>query len=195
VTGLVARFLVVELPPGTDVWGMQFRPGWAEPVLGVNPLVLPARLEPAGRLGRRLLSVVESLGRPLPPSAVGGTFHDAVAGLAADLAGPPPGGLVTDALRLLDATRGTIRMRQLGRELGASERSLHRYLSRAVGLPPKTYARIIRFRHAVEWLSRPGAVPPGGLSGAALALGFADQAHLTNEFRVLSGRTPAAILG
>ncbi len=56
-----------------------------------------------------------------------------------------------------------------------------------IGVTPKTYARIHRFRHAATRL-RDGQSP----IDVALEAGYYDQPHLNAEFRELSGLTPAA---
>jgi transcriptional regulator GlxA family with amidase domain len=73
-------------------------------------------------------------------------------------------------------------------ELG--ERQLRRAFGAAVGYGPKTYARVMRFRAAL------GLVRAGEpLAGAALAAGYADQAHMTREMAALAGRPPGALVG
>ncbi|HEY0778783.1 MAG TPA: helix-turn-helix domain-containing protein [Gemmatirosa sp.] len=56
-----------------------------------------------------------------------------------------------------------------------------------VGMGPKRYARVLRFRRALA-LVRSGH----GLSAAALAAGYYDQAHLHACFREFAGMTPGA---
>jgi len=74
----------------------------------------------------------------------------------------------------------------------ASGLSSQRFIARfrdAVGLTPKRYARVLRFHALVQRL---GAGQAGALSELALDAGYADQSHLTNEFRRLAGLTPRA---
>lgn len=68
---------------------------------------------------------------------------------------------------------------------GVSPRSLHRRCTVALGYGPKTLDRILRFRRAVRLIGRQVR-----LAEAAVRAGYADQAHLTNEFRRLAGVTP-----
>jgi len=65
---------------------------------------------------------------------------------------------------------------------GMSPRTLQRWFARHVGLPPRTWLRLIRFQSAFEAL--PGEA---SLAGHAAAQGFADQAHMAREFRALAG--------
>jgi AraC-like DNA-binding protein len=79
-------------------------------------------------------------------------------------------------------------LRTLAAELGATERSLHRRCTAAVGYGPKTLDRVLRFRRARRLAGRSGAVD---LADLAVAAGYADQAHMTRECRRLSGLTPS----
>lgn len=84
---------------------------------------------------------------------------------------------------------GNARIGTLAEELNLSARQLERQFARQVGVNAKTLARLIRFEeiHNRLWW-HPGA----SLAALAYDLGFADQAHLTREFRALSHMTPRA---
>lgn len=53
------------------------------------------------------------------------------------------------------------------------------------GLSPKRHAALLRFNRLLA-----DDLPPGGWAEAALATGYADQAHLVREFRRFAGFTP-----
>jgi AraC-like DNA-binding protein len=74
--------------------------------------------------------------------------------------------------------------------VGLGERHLRRRFAAAVGYGPKTFARVARFRAALT-LVRAGEP----LASAALAAGYADQAHMTREMVALAGRSPGALTG
>lgn len=67
-------------------------------------------------------------------------------------------------------------------DLGLSERQLHRRSVTAFGYAPKILQRIVRFQRALR-LARAG-VP---LAEVAAESGYADQAHLSNDVKRLSG--------
>ncbi|MFF0773438.1 DUF6597 domain-containing transcriptional factor [Nonomuraea wenchangensis] len=71
---------------------------------------------------------------------------------------------------------------EVARDLGLSERQLHRRSLTAFGYAPKTLQRIVRFQRALS-LARAG-VP---LATVAAEAGYADQAHLSREVKRLSG--------
>jgi AraC-like DNA-binding protein len=87
-------------------------------------------------------------------------------------------------------TSGSVR--DVAFELGLSERHLRRVFGETVGVSPKTFARLARFRRALR-AARTGAHP--GWATIATAAGYYDQAHLISEFRAIAGTTPQGLLG
>lgn len=81
------------------------------------------------------------------------------------------------------------RVSDVAAQLGASQRRFSRTFTDEVGLTPKQYTRLARFRRAIAHI-RAGAHPD--LTEVALSCGFYDQAHLTHEFRTFAGITPSA---
>jgi AraC-like DNA-binding protein len=78
-------------------------------------------------------------------------------------------------------------VRDVAREAGLSHRRLLTIFTATVGLSPKVFCRILRFRRLHELAQQTGRIDWAQL---ALACGFFDQSHLANEFRKLSGVTP-----
>ncbi|HEY8581942.1 MAG TPA: helix-turn-helix transcriptional regulator [Capillimicrobium sp.] len=106
------------------------------------------------------------------------------------LEAPPPRHDVQRAWQRLQATDGALPVEALARELRCSRRHLARRFAEDVGLGPKAFARVLRFRRAAALLRDPGGPP---IVDVALRCGYADQAHLTRETRELSGVTPGAL--
>lgn len=79
-------------------------------------------------------------------------------------------------------------MSLVSRLAGISPRHLGRLDRDWVGLSPGHLLRLRRFQRALRRLSLQPAVP---LARIAFETGFADQAHLTREFRRYSGMTPS----
>ncbi|WP_017625381.1 helix-turn-helix domain-containing protein [Nocardiopsis chromatogenes] len=90
------------------------------------------------------------------------------------------------AWRLLGA-EGAVRVQQVADSVGWSRRHLAQRMGAEVGVSPKQAARLARFERSTRALR---ARPPG-LASVAAECGFADQAHMTNEWRELAGCTPA----
>jgi AraC-like DNA-binding protein len=102
---------------------------------------------------------------------------------------PPP--LYAAWSRLMD-TRGRVEIEALARELGYSRRHLSARFGEEFGLPPKTYARVLRFEHAAERLSHDTGVR---FAEIAQDCGYYDQAHLNRDFREFAGTTPGDYVG
>ena len=94
---------------------------------------------------------------------------------------------VMRALELTERAYGKVRIRDLADEIGVSERTLQRRITERIGLTPKQLARVLRVRHTAKLVHR---TPEANWAELALACGFYDQAHLTNEMVALTGHTP-----
>jgi AraC-like DNA-binding protein len=95
---------------------------------------------------------------------------------------------VRRAQEFLDANVDTrISLQDLADVTGLPPSRLLRAFARAVGMSPHAYQRQVRLRHATA-LIRAGTA----ISDAALAAGFADQAHFTRLFRRTMGLPPGA---
>jgi AraC-like DNA-binding protein len=105
-----------------------------------------------------------------------------------DAAEPPPPD-VEWAWRRVRSTRGQIRIEALAAELGCSRKHLAARFREHVGLPPKLFARVLRFSHAVEVLM---SSPNATVADVAAACGYYDQAHMDRDFREFAGTTPSA---
>jgi AraC-like DNA-binding protein len=98
---------------------------------------------------------------------------------------PPPPSLAW-ALQRLHATKGAIEIGALTAELGCSRRYLIGIFNDHVGLPPKLFARILRFQHALELADARAA----GWAEIAQHCGYYDQAHMVRDFQQFTGNTP-----
>ena len=90
---------------------------------------------------------------------------------------------LNQAGRVILASGGRVRVEDLAYRVGWSRRKLERQFARHVGLSPKALCRVARLQ---ELVTRLGTQP---LAHLALDLGFADQAHLSRDFRSLAGQT------
>lgn len=97
---------------------------------------------------------------------------------------------LTWSLQRIASTAGNASIGGLAAELGWSHRRLIARYRDAVGLPPKTVARIVRFESLTARLTHPGHI---GWAQLAADCGFFDQAHLSREVRELTGQTPTEL--
>jgi AraC-like DNA-binding protein len=93
---------------------------------------------------------------------------------------------VTWAWGQLAQAKGSISIEGLARDMGWSRRHFSERFRAALGVAPKTAARIFRFESACRLIKdeRPS------LADAAVACGYHDQAHMTREWNALAGCTP-----
>jgi AraC-like DNA-binding protein len=177
--------------PGSVIAGVRFRPGAGGAALGL-PLsaLLDQQLDPddlrIGLPGGRGASLVTQVhGGLAPEEAVRRLVR-----LAGEMVtGAPPDLLVAAAA--LQLGRPGARVGLVARQLGISERQLHRRCVAAVGYGPVLLRRVLRFRRVVSRIDAGGALDD--LAGLAAEAGYADQAHLTRESRDLAGLPPAAL--
>lgn len=106
-----------------------------------------------------------------------------------DPAAVPPE--LREAWRLTTSAAGRLPVREVARRVGWSDRYLLRRFRAETGLAPKEAARVVRFDRARRALAaRVGGSGAPDLAALAAAAGFADQAHLTREWRAFSGLPP-----
>ncbi|MFB9206400.1 helix-turn-helix domain-containing protein [Nonomuraea spiralis] len=90
----------------------------------------------------------------------------------------------------LAALSRTARVEEAARLLGCSRRHLSNTVRGEYGVTPKEYQRLVRFEAARGRLVAAARGGVAGLAEVAAASGFADQAHLTREWRAMAGCTP-----
>jgi len=105
--------------------------------------------------------------------------------------GAPDRAVQAAVVRLNDPTQ---RVEYLANDLGLSERQLRRRFLAAVGYGPKTLQRVLRLRRFLSSSRAEVDAAPVSLAGVAFEAGYADQAHLARECRVLTGLAPSELI-
>ncbi|CAM3358445.1 MULTISPECIES: AraC family transcriptional regulator [Streptomyces] len=90
---------------------------------------------------------------------------------------------------MLAALARTSRVHEAAELVGCSRRHLSGRLRTELGVTPKEYQRLVRFEAARSRLAALGTTQ-AGLADVAAAAGFADQAHLSREWRAMAGCAP-----
>jgi AraC-like DNA-binding protein len=98
---------------------------------------------------------------------------------------------VAHALRMLDDAPQVQRIGAVAAHCRLSPRRFGQLFREQVGMSPKRYARVQRFRRLVAQVHRNRAVDWAGLAADG---GFHDQSHLVHEFHAFAGLTPTAYL-
>ena len=95
---------------------------------------------------------------------------------------------VIAACRMLGANP-QIEVGDVARRFDWNARMIHRQFIAACGYGPKHFQRIMRVQGALRAAQ---STLVAGLGELAIAAGYADQAHMTRDFREITGFTPAA---
>lgn len=202
--GQLTRPLLLGLGRDNDNFGIRLRPA------GATRLGLPPQRELANqRIGlrdvlpgplRNVFLALEHHGRPLHFAArvrlACVALRAALARGAEQRASAVPALIVADLAGRIDADDGRTRVRELSRVAGWSERHLQREFARVIGVTPKMYGRIVRFRAACRAMRAQvddGATGPRWTAAAASS-GYFDQPHLVHDFRQFAGLTPTEFL-
>ncbi|MBU1248837.1 MAG: helix-turn-helix domain-containing protein [Proteobacteria bacterium] len=102
-----------------------------------------------------------------------------------------PDALTRHAVELLAMDHGQATVSRTSERMGISRRTLERAFGRHVGIPPKQLARIIRLRQAISLLRSNSSL---SMARIAQDSGYADQAHFTREFKLMTEVTPSQFL-
>jgi AraC-like DNA-binding protein len=177
VVGTMSTALLTPRAGRVAMFGIRFRPGAAFPFLGL-PLreITDQRVALDVLWGARAEALIDAVirghvERALVPPRV--AREDEV---------------VPRAVSLFRQARGGVAVRDVAAALGLGARRLNRAFDRCVGLSPKGFARVMRFREVYLGIQRGAALPWTRVAGDA---GYADQPHLIREFQALAGLTPA----
>ncbi|MGV7210871.1 DUF6597 domain-containing transcriptional factor [Oxalobacteraceae bacterium A2-2] len=215
--GMMSRAIQVASGAPVRIVAVRFRPGAAGPFLGLPLHVLSdqrAGMEDvwgrsqAERLGdalwardqddRARLDLVEAaLLAHLRPGGGGPGYGPGARFDAGRDTGTDPGAalggavLVARALAAIDSSGGRLPVERLADSLGASRQHIAAQFRTHVGLTPKLYARIVRFRRAADALK---AAQAPDWAALALECGYYDQSHLIHDFQEFSGSSPADFL-
>ncbi|HZF68131.1 MAG TPA: AraC family transcriptional regulator [Gemmatirosa sp.] len=170
--------------------GVRLRPEAARRVLDVAAHALVDGSVPLAELWPDAEGLLAALHRVHDLAAARAQVAAALVPRLAPLAPPAD---VAHAVHAIEASRGRVRVDEVSRALGRSRQHLARRFAQHVGVTPKMLARIARLRAlgaALDVLERQGARVRW--SALAHVHGYADQPHLADEVRALTGLTPTA---
>lgn len=189
VHGVVPAVFEIELPAHGRVTGLAFRPGGLAALLTQDAAMITGRVVPATELfGADLQELADAVfAEPDEASRrerVSQWLTDRIlAGVSLD----PAYKVVRRACALVDRGEYT-RVDDLANTLHLSTRTLQRDFPRLVGVPPLWVIRRRRLQRVAERLD---AGEGGDLTEVAAELGYADQAHLSRDFRAVLGQPPS----
>jgi AraC-like DNA-binding protein len=183
VYGTTTRPVEVALERGAHYLGVRFKPGQCRHFLTASAHELTDAREAAEGL---LLPDVEGLGSVVSSDRVFAcldeTFERHIA------CSHPAPSRIDQVIALIAGCHGDTRLEEAAKCFGQSRRHLERVFLTTVGVKPKFFAQVARFRRASALVHRAGAP----LADIAAACGYADQSHMTREFARFAGMTPLA---
>ena len=172
---------------GPFVIGVRFQPGIGPRFLGAPANELRDQRVDLNWLWTDADAIADELAACSTLRQAAAVLEDRVLRRVPNVKEPDP--VVVAAVGLWRAGSAPADIAGLAEWAGISERQLHRRFVQAVGYGPKLLQRVLRFQAFLAVCSSPVV----GLAELAFRAGYADQAHLSRETRILSGRTPAEL--
>ena len=171
-----------------EVMGAVFKPGGASPLLGVPLAELHDRRVPLLELWGP--SAAELLERPLATASPIAKLEALEQALAARLRHVRHGShpVAASAAARIAQRPEQCRIAELSETFRLSVRRLEQVFRVEIGLTPKAYQRLHRFRQALARIDRAADI---GWAAFALERGYYDQSHFIGDFRTHSGLTPS----
>lgn len=91
------------------------------------------------------------------------------------------------AVDLISLAKGQLSLAGVASDVCLCQRHFERKFKSAIGVSPKMFAKIFRFKHAFQLMQQ---YPHKDLLTIAIECGYYDRTHLIRDFKSLSGDTP-----
>jgi methylphosphotriester-DNA--protein-cysteine methyltransferase len=190
LAGPKLRAQVFDLVPGRELAAIKIKPEWVGPLLGIDALAVENQVVD-------LFTVAPAVANRLQDALAQTRSAEAalrvlmLAMLAAHRASRmPPSTLASVALDAVRRGSGRVSCERLASKLGLSDRHFRRQVRDSTGVPPKTYARLLRFVDAMWTADRSG---DPAWADIALSAGYFDQSHFIRDCVTLAGTSPRAL--
>lgn len=188
VVGPLSRAVRMKYGLRVHTFGIRFHPARGAAFLGQTAPALTDKLLPLAQACPALERTLSHL------LAKNGDLETAAGRLALDgvllqhlPAALPADREVVTLVDRLSRSETAPAVAQLARQLRLSPRQLQRRFLAAVGMPPKRFARVLRFARVWQLATMS---PPEAWAELAAAHGYADQAHMVREFRAFGAEPP-----
>jgi AraC-like DNA-binding protein len=187
VSGTHSGPFVIDPRELVSVIGVRFKPGGAFPFFGTPASELTdAHVDLKALWGTSAIELRERLCEAKTPAE---RFNLLEKALVAHLFRPLEHHYaVRFALDTFGRADSGLAIRDVARDACLSQRRFIQLFTREVGMSPKLFCRVRRFRQALETV-RWTAVPNWGR--VAVDCGYYDQSHLIHDFRLFSNLSPA----
>src|SRR5262249_3896920 len=189
VSGPYSNFFLIDPLVHASIIGVHFRPGHAVPVLGVPACELTdAHVDLENVWGRAAAELRERLCTAAKPEKRFAVLEEGLLGRLRQ--SKARHGAIPFALNAFEQADMVVKVHDLARRVGLSQRRFIQLFTVEVGLTPKLYGRVRRFQRARELVRKTDP----DWAAVAVACGFFDQSHLIRDFEEFSGLSPVAYL-
>jgi AraC-like DNA-binding protein len=188
VSGAHCQPYVIHTAQQASLLGVRFKLGRARDVIGVPLHVLGNEHVALSDIwGNAAFALQDSVMKAKTPEELCVQVERFLGARLRGARGPHP--VIAEAIRALAGAEDPSPVTAVACASGLSARRFIEVFHRDVGLRPKQFSRVMRFRRALSLLGRG---PDESLAALALEAGYYDQAHFTREFKELSGLSPTA---
>jgi AraC-like DNA-binding protein len=177
-TSTIATTLALE--KGAHYFGVCFRPGKSRHFVKAAAKEFTDRCEDAKHLLSLSLDGDSAIGSDTI-SQLNAIFENHVHRLN------PTSALVDRIIESITHSQGAVRVDELATRFNLSRRHLERLFLETVGVSPKFFTTLCRFKRACKLIRRAS----DSLTTVALESGYSDQSHMTQEFRRIAQISPA----
>ncbi|MEU4394305.1 helix-turn-helix domain-containing protein [Kribbella sp. NPDC023855] len=189
LTGMLVAPLVIDTPAKSRLLGVRLRPAGAFALFGIPQYEVTGAAvdlhDIIGNEARRLTERLDEAGSDVERLRL---LVRWITQRLADHTSTDPA--VAYAVSEIESTGGKVPIGKIVERVGASPKRFTSLFEQQVGVKPKLFSRIIRFRELAAAL--PGTADP--LSETALKHGYYDHSHMNLEFREFAGMSPSQFL-
>lgn len=194
-----ACFVVGQLPRAiamhssaqqTECLGLRLRPAGAAAFLGIPAVELTGQIVDLDRLTSRLNQQLTEWIEHATPDRAGLARLEQLLLKHVQRTQPTVDQRIEYAIHRLTHADQLVSVAALADECALSARQLERRFTQVVGLSPKLFARIQRFRRVCRVVER---ARPQNWAGIAADHGYVDQSHLIRDFQAFAGASPTQI--
>lgn len=195
LSGIQDRPLLTAPAHGNELFETHFvaaslRPAGVPELFGVDAVESAGQvIDAQSMIGSGVRSLRDSLGDLTTTAARFGLLARFLRQQKARFSRPAPFAAIWAAGQTL-SSHGNVRIEDLCGSLGVSRKHLNHLYRLAVGLTPKTYARLTRFRSVIARIDDPASA----WADVAANRGYFDQAHLIRDFKRFAGESPTSFL-
>ena len=189
VCGAHSGFFVIDTAGQESTMGVHFKPGGAFPFLGPASELRDADVPLEALWGTEDAELRDRLLDAATAETRFRVLERVLLARATRLSGHHR--TVAFALEQFRSVPQRLKISEVARWSGISQRRFIRVFDEEVGLTPKLFCRVRRFQRALRLVEDSREIK---WAGVALGCGYFDQAHLINDFRAFSGVTPAVYL-